>query len=92
MTPLCPKLLEELTAFADLGTGGVESRQTPRGWPRVLEVLNDHGFVRSEQKGVSGRQSRFVHIKQGLRILANHPGDGKVRALYAALAAAAIKE
>ena len=61
-------------------------------WPRVLEVLNDHDFVRSEQKGVSGRQTRFVHIKQRLRILANDPDDGEVEKLYTALAAAAVEK
>ena len=61
-------------------------------WPRALAVLEGHGFVRREQRGVSGRQSGFVHIKQRRRILANDPGDDQVRTLYAALEAAASEE
>ena len=61
-------------------------------WPRALAVLEDHGFVRREQRGVSGRQSGFVHIKQRRRILANDPSDDQVRTLYATLEAAACEE
>ena len=58
-------------------------------WPEVLKLLNEHGAIREEKKGVSGRKTRFVHIKQPLRILANGPDDEEVGRFYDALAAAA---
>ena len=58
-------------------------------WPEVLNLLNEHGAIREEKKGVSGRKTRFVHIKQPLRILANGPDDEEVGRFYDALAAAA---
>ncbi len=58
-------------------------------WPKVREQLAEHGFIREDTKGVSGRRSRFVHIKEPMRILANGSGDERVRRLYDALAAAA---
>ena len=58
-------------------------------WPVVLTLLRDHGFIRDQHLGVSGRQNRFVHIKQSDRILANDPSDGDVTQFYAALAKAA---
>jgi len=61
-------------------------------WPRVLKLLNEHGAIREEEKGVSGRRTRFVHIKQPLRILANDPNDDEVGRFYDALAAAAEKD
>ena len=62
--------------------------QDPR-WPEALRLLKAHGFIREEQRGVSGRSSRFVHIKQADRILANHPDNEQVAKLYQALARAA---
>ena len=58
-------------------------------WPSVRAVLSDHGHIREEKKGVSGRRSQFVHIKEPLRILANGSDDAQVRRLYDALAVAA---
>ena len=58
-------------------------------WPRVLALLSKHGAVREEKKGVSGRRTRFVHIKDPLRILASDPDDDAVTRFYDALAAAA---
>ena len=61
-------------------------------WPDVLALLDQHDYIREERKGVSGRKTRFVHIKQPLRILANDPDDGKVGRFYDALAAVAEME
>ena len=58
-------------------------------WPKVLALLCEHDAIREENKGVSGRRTRFVHIKQPLRILARDPDDEEVGELYDALAAAA---
>ena len=58
-------------------------------WPTVLELLKAHGFIREERLGVSGRKSRFVHIKQAERILANDPADEDVARLHEAIARAA---
>ena len=57
-------------------------------WPAILELLRSHGHLREKQMGVSGRQTRFVHIKQPHRILAKDPEDDEVAQLYRALAAA----
>ena len=57
-------------------------------WPTVLALLREHGFIRDQHLGVSGRQSRFVHIKQSDRILANDSSDDDVARFYAALAEA----
>ena len=58
-------------------------------WPKVRDVLDDHGYIREDKRGVSGRRSQFVHIKEPLRILANGSDDVQVRRFYDALAAAA---
>ena len=58
-------------------------------WPTVLELLKSHGFIREERLGVSGRKSRFVHIRQAERILANDPADEDVARLHEAIARAA---
>ena len=58
-------------------------------WPEVLALLRQHDYVREEKKGVSGRKTRFVHIKQPLRLLTNDPNDDQVGRFYDALAAAA---
>lgn len=58
-------------------------------WPKVLPLLSEHGLIREEKKGVSGRRTRFVHIKEPLRILANAPDDQEVGRFYDALATAA---
>ncbi len=57
-------------------------------WPALLALLRTHGFIRDQHIGVSGRQSRFVHIKQSDRILANDSSDDDVARFYAALAEA----
>ena len=61
-------------------------------WPRVLALLSEHGFIREEKKGVRGRRTRFVHIKEALRILADDPDDEEVGRFYDALATAAETE
>ena len=58
-------------------------------WPAVLTLLRERGFIRDQHRGVRGRQSHFVHIKQPDRILANDPSDDDVARFYAALAKAA---
>ena len=58
-------------------------------WPIILRLLRSQGYLREKQMGVSGRHTRFVHIKQPHRILANDPGDDDVAQLYQALAVAA---
>ena len=58
-------------------------------WPKVLTLLSAHDLIREGKKGVSGRRSRFVHIKEPLRILANEPDDEEMVRFYGALAAAA---
>ena len=58
-------------------------------WPRVLDLLRDHDFIREGNLSASGRKSRFVHIKQSDRILANDPVDGDVAKFYEAIANAA---
>ena len=58
-------------------------------WPEVLGLLKDHDFIREENLSASGRKSRFVHIKQSDRILANDPADGDVAKFYEAIATAA---
>ena len=54
-------------------------------WPEVRQLLAEHGFLREQKMGVSGRNKRFVHIEQAERILANDPDDEDVAALYAAI-------
>ena len=58
-------------------------------WPEVLGLLKDHDFIREGNLSASGRKSRFVHIKQSDRILANDPADGDVAKLYEAISNAA---
>ena len=58
-------------------------------WPDVLELLRHHHFIREERLAARGRQSRFVHIKESDRILANDPEDGDVAKFYEAVANAA---
>ena len=58
-------------------------------WPEVLDLLRGHDFIREERLSASGRRSRFVHIKQSDRILANDPADGDVAKFYEAVANAA---
>ena len=58
-------------------------------WPEVLGLLKDHDFIREGNLSASGRKSRFVHIKQSDRILANDPADEKVAKLYEAIASTA---
>ena len=61
-------------------------------WPKVRTLLYDHGYIREDKRSVSGRRSRFVHIKEPLRILANGSDDAQVRRFYDALAAAAEQD
>ena len=58
-------------------------------WPKVLDLLRDHDFIREGNLSASGRKSRFVHIKHSDRILANDPADGEVAKFYEAIANAA---
>ena len=58
-------------------------------WPDVLDLLRSHDFIREERLSVSGRKSRFVHIKKSDRILANDPRDRDVAKFYKAVADAA---
>ena len=58
-------------------------------WSEVLGLLKDHDFIREENLSASGRKSRFVHIKQSDRILANDPVDRHVVRFYEAIATAA---
>ena len=65
-------------------------------WPEVRDLLKSHDFIREarlgvsgRKMGVSGRKSRFVHIKQSDRILAADPTDEEVARFYEAVADAA---
>ena len=58
-------------------------------WPDVLDLLKRHDFIREERLSASGRKSRFVHIKQSDRILANDPADMDVARFYEEVANAA---
>ena len=58
-------------------------------WPEVRDFLRSYDFIREASLGVSGRKSRFVHIKQSGRILASDPTDEEVARFYEAVANAA---
>ena len=58
-------------------------------WPKVLGLLKAHDFIREARLSTSGRRSRFVHIKQSDRILADDPADEGVAKFYDAVANAA---
>ncbi len=58
-------------------------------WPAVLKALKEHDFIREQQRAAKGTQSRFFHIRQSDRILANDRLDDDVARFYAALAEAA---
>ena len=55
----------------------------------MLDLLREHNFIREQELPSSKRQSRFVHIKQADRILANDPADAQVAQFYEAVANAA---
>ena len=58
-------------------------------WSEVRDLLRSHDFIREARLSASGRKSRFVHIKQSDRILANDPEDRDVARFYEAVANAA---
>ena len=58
-------------------------------WPEVLRLLKAHDFIREGNFGASGRESRFVHIRQSSQLLANDPKDRNVVRFYEAVADAA---
>ena len=55
-------------------------------WPVVRQLLAKHGFLREQKMGVSGRNTRFVHIKHTERLLANDPDDEEVALFYGDIA------
>ena len=61
-------------------------------WPTVLKLLSEQGHILEARKGVSGRRTRFFHIRQPFRILANDPANEDVTRFRDALAAAAEEE
>ena len=58
-------------------------------WPTVLGLLDEHDFLRRKKLGVRGANSRFIHVRQADRILANDPEDAKVAQLHRAVKEAA---
>ena len=76
----------------DSGATNVDKFVNDPLWPNVRELLDKHGFIREERRGVSGPKNLFFHIKQPLRILENDPANEEVGRFYDALAATAAEQ
>ncbi|MNJ59622.1 hypothetical protein D3C77_553180 [compost metagenome] len=56
-------------------------------WDELSSLLEKHDFLRKEVRAASGRSPTFYHIIHRDRILAEHPDDAPVVALYQEMAA-----
>ena len=56
-------------------------------WSSLLALMQKHNLVKEETITASGTNSRFIHIKQPIRILAEDRDDENVRSFYEALVA-----
>ena len=75
--------------ISEISDGKIDKFVRDPLWPEVLDLLRSHDFIREARLSASGRKSRFVHIKQSDRILANDPADENVAKLYEAIASTA---
>ena len=57
-------------------------------WPELCRILKSHDYLKEEVRQASGRASKFYHIKNRERILAEAQDDVALRALFEELAKA----
>lgn len=54
-------------------------------WPDLLSLMQGHNLIKEETIAAGGTNSRFFHIKQPIRILAEDMDDKNVKSFYEAL-------
>ena len=54
-------------------------------WPDLLSLMQGHNLIKEETIAAAGTNSRFFHIKQPIRILAEDMDDENVKSFYEAL-------